>query len=357
MTGTASPADRSGQDDNTNTDALAGADNGGAVDTTAVSGDANLSTDAPSASGEPGAKKDATEPTLKDVLKDAASLGEDGKPVASPAAAKDGAEKVVEGEKPADKTAEQLAEEDKALPFHNHPRWKQVIEQNRTMASEVATLKPAAEQFEKIDGFMREHQLTHDEVGEGFVIMAMMKAGDPRVLQKLDETRDKVALAIGAKIPDDIQAKIDAGEISEEAGKTMSLDRAKLKMSESATARRAEADATDKTEREATELRQTCQAATDAWVKEAAKTDPDFAKKESAIARYSRALILEHGAPRNREEAVNLVKAAYAAVNNDLKGIVPAKAPVKHLQSAPSSHGANTQPKTLAEAVSKAAAM
>lgn len=353
MSDRGSPSEHAGADKTVIVDdaqASAGADGGGA---SPGSGDANLDGAASSADADKGAKKEAPKPTLSEVIKTAAAEPSDDK-VASPAPVKDGSK--VEGADTAAKAeGEAKPEDDAKLPFHNHPRWKAVIEENKAAKEKVATLEPAAQQFEKIETFMTQHQLTHEEVGEGFIIMAMAKAGDPRVIQKLDDFRNKVALAIGEAVPTDIQEQIDSGAITEVAGKELAKTRAQLKMSEAQTARRTETDTQRQNEDAAENLRKECQAGVSAWDAEQRKIDPDFAKKESAIARYSRALILEHGQPRNREEAVNLVKAAYAEVNKDFGAAIPQKQASKHVPSAPSSHGASQQPKTLLEAVVKAA--
>jgi hypothetical protein len=353
MSDRGSPSEHTGAD-NSNTDAGAqasapaadaGASNG--------SGDANLSADASSASGDQGAKEQP-KATLADVVKTAAELPDaEGK---SPAPAKDGKETTVDDGKPAaEKTAAEQAEEDKKLPFHNHPRWKAQIEKNQQLATEVETLKPAAEQFTKIETFMREKNLTHAEVGEGFIIMAMLKNADPRGLQKLDEYRDKLAAVLGEKIPADIQAQIDSGAITEEAGKELSRTRAGKALSDAQLYQKNQADEERGKQDQAERLRQECQTGVTTWEAEVRKTDPDFAKKESAIERYSRALMLERGHPKNRAEAVQLVKDAYAQVNRDLGSIVPQKQPARHVPSAPSSHGAKQAPKSLADAVRQAA--
>ena len=350
MSGLGSPSDHAAID-TTNTDGtvLASADTTVADDKTG-SGDANLTVDASSASDDKGATKVQPKPTLHDVLKVAASLDENGKP---PAPANDGkVEAVIDPNAPVvEKTEAQKAEDDAKLPFHKHPRWMEVTGQNKTLQEKVATLEPAATQFGKITEFMQTHNLTHEETGEGFIIMAMLKAGDPRGLAKLDEYRDKLATALGEKIPADIQAQIDSGAINEEAGKELSKARAgKTKSDADAATLRDANSAREKTDA-ATRLANECQAGVTAWDREARKTDPDFAKKESAISRYSRALMQEKGFPKTAAAAVAIVKEAYAQVNKDFAAALPQKTPVTHVASAPSSHGAKPAPKTLAQAV------
>jgi len=221
----------------------------------------------------------------------------------------------------------------------------------------VKNLSPDAEQFRQINGFMVQHRLTPQEVGDGFILMAMMKNGDPRALQKLDEYRTRIAAAMGETIPQDIQAKIESGEISDSVGKQMAKDRAQMRGMEQQQAQR-EADDFNAREYQRMEQLANAQAgAVSAWDAEQRKLDPDFAKKENAIARYARALMQEHGYPPTSDAAVILIKAAYDQVNADFTAALPAKEPHARPPIAPSSTGAKPVPRTLAEAVAQAAAM
>jgi hypothetical protein len=302
-----------------------------------------------------GAKKDEPKPTLLDVIKTAAEAKPDqGK---SPDPAKDGKDKVDPAPKDAatDKDGKPVAPDDTKLPFNNHPRWKEVTGQNRDLKAQVETLTPDAEQYRTINSFMSLHHLTPDEVGEGFITMAMAKNGDPRVLQRLDDFRAKIAMAIGEAIPADIQAKVDSGEISEDAAKELSKARAHLKVSERDKADRDAADANAKVAAAREQLAAKQATVVTAWDAEQRKLDPDFAKKENAIARYARALMQEHGPPPTEAAAVELMKAAYAQVNRDFAAAIPPKKEIMRTPIAPSSNGAKPVPKTLAEAVRQAA--
>lgn len=356
MSGTGSPSDRNADQTATEiADALAGADAGQGVDSP-VSGDANSQPPASSADSDQGANKDAKKPTLAEVIKTAAE--QDNASGTSPAPAKDGKDNKVEGDgadTQAKADGEKAETDDSKLPFHNHPRWKEVIGQNKDLTTKVATLEPAAQQFGKIETFMQEHSLTHEEVGEGFIIMAMAKAGDPRVLQKLDDFRSKVALAIGEELPDDIKSQVESGAITDEAGKELARSRARLKVSETRDAARTEADQRRADQEQATTLANECKVAVTSWEEGIRKTDPDFAKKEKAVTRYAQAIMRERGFPKTKDDAVQIVKDAYAEVNSTFVSNLPQKQPVSRVPAAPSTNGAKTKPGSLLEAVTQAA--
>lgn len=360
MTTRASSAEDAGNTpDPATASAAAPADTGQVADTGPK--DANTqapdpATASPSAADDKGAKK---EPTLADVLKTAANLDADGK---SPVPAKDGSK--AEADKVADPDAKAAGEdpktakvEDKDLPFHNHPRWKEVLTERDTLKDRVSKLEPDAEQYGKITAFMNQHQLTPDETGEGFVIMAMIKAGDPRALVKLDEYREKLALAIGDVLPPDLKGQVEAGALTEDAARELSRARVRTARAETKVA-----DVTrQETERQAKDAeRQALDVvvrATDDWVALKAKSDPDFAKKEASLERYVKALIHDYGKPRNAADAAKLMDAAYTEVNKTFAAFVPRKEPITPVPNGgPSNSGARPVPKSVADAIRLAAA-
>jgi len=320
--------------------------------------DAKQTADASSPS-EGAKQQDEPKPTLADVIKAAAEKPDpDG---SSPPPAKTGSTDT--DAPPSDdttdkKTAVKSDERDDAkLSFHNHPRWQEVKEQNRSYRTEIESLKPDADQFRKINTFMQEHHLSPDEVGDLFIVGAMAKAGDPRCLQKIDEFRQKVALAIGEAIPPDIQAKVDEGEISESAAKELAKARALAASHERQAAERATADQQQAQARELETLRTAQMQSVAEWEAAMRKRDPDFADKENAIARYAKALVQDYGPPPTAKDAVALVEAAYTQVSRDFKAALPPKKAVQRGPIASSSTGAKPQPKTLREAIEQAAAM
>ena len=96
-----------------------------------------------------------------------------------------------------DDAAKEKAKSDvtEKLPFHNHPRWKEIV-------SERDTLKPKAEQFEKITSFMSSNGLTTQEVAEGFQIMALMKTNPAEAHKKISEYKATLDVYVGDKLPD-----------------------------------------------------------------------------------------------------------------------------------------------------------
>ncbi|CAB5079018.1 hypothetical protein UFOVP145_59, partial [uncultured Caudovirales phage] len=63
------------------------------------------------------------------------------------------------------------------LPFHNHPRFKELVQERNSY-------KAGADNYRQITEYMDETGLTGGEVAEGFAIMGLLKSGETANLQK-----------------------------------------------------------------------------------------------------------------------------------------------------------------------------
>lgn len=301
-------------------------------------------TDANAAESSAAGETDAKErQSLLSVIQDAVKKPE---VAAGASSTNEGAEKV-EGEDEASAAkAEDAAEEpdDSKLPFHNHPRWQQVI-------AERNELRPRAEQFDRITGFMEASHLTAPEVAEGFEVMALLKSGDPDKLRealgwfapRVQALRD----ALGEVLPDDLQAKVDDGALDADAAAelaaTRAAERLRVRREKDEGDRATEADLV----KAATEAANAQAYAVQTWEDGIRKSDPDYAKKAELVETTTMALVLKEGRPKTVEEAMALAKRAYAKVNEQFAALRPTPRPKDTTTPAGSSAPTTTQATTL----------
>jgi hypothetical protein len=236
--------------------------------------------------------------------------GEGEAAVAADGGAKPEGEAAAEGEAEAD------------VPFHNHPRWKQLKE-------ERDAFKVDAENYRDIQEFVQANGLTGDEVAEGYEVMALLKRGDRESLTKalewFEPRVDFLREQIGAVLPDDIRERVESGELDEETANELAQARAAVRLNERAdadrTKRETEANAAANAETAALDMAKAVQA----WEDQTKAADPDYAKKAELVIINSRAIIQERGGkfPANQQEAVELAKAAYQRVNDTFKALIP----------------------------------
>jgi hypothetical protein len=259
-----------------------------------------------------GAKEDQS---LLSVMRSAIEKPAD--PVASPASEEDPAVAAVTEEAPA---AEASADDDKNLPFHEHPRWQAVL-------AERDALKAPAEQHGHIMAFMQEHGLTPEEVTEGYEVMAMLKSSDPDTLGKAREYFVKNLQALdgmlGFTLPEDLQERVESGFLDEEGARELATARAAKSLRDS----RAEALAADEAaaskDREVRDAAQAITASVASWEDRIKTADPDYAKKAKLIEDRALRIMQSEGPARNPAEAVALVERAHKEITAEFRAVLP----------------------------------
>lgn len=285
----------------------------------------------------------ATQDIVRDVLrpKTAAPAGESSNPTETKS--DKSTPTTDEGDKP-------KIVDDKQLPFHNHPRWKEVTSDNKRLTQEVTRLQPAADQYQKVEQYMAQHNLTAEDTGKMFLIGALIKAQDPRAITELESVLDELKGLTGHTLPEDLRKAVDEGEMTEERAKELSTTRA--------AARRAneQRDATTahahevQSQQEVNDRRQAINAAVGNWETQKAATDPDFARKQTLVQEFATAATARERAKGKTtftaEESVAILEQSYKRANEQLKAFVPPKPGVKAPLRASSSAtpaAANTQ--------------
>lgn len=314
--------------------------------TEAVTADANA------AESSPAEPEDAKEPaSLLSVIKDAVKKDD---PAPEESSTPEGKEERSEVEpEDGDKPTEEKAEDDADLPFHNHPRFKALIEERNT-------LREPAERYGKITEFMQEHKLEPGEVAEGFEIMALLKSGTAEGLGKarewFAERLGDLDRTLGNSLPDDLRERVENGMLDEETAQELAQARANATLSETRTAAdQARADEARQTEQAAARTHAMASAVTD-WETRQKVSDPDYSKKAELVETTCRAIVQREGkAPTTPEEATALADRALAEVNRQFKAVMPKPKPIA---PSPRSTSANTAPapKTLREAIEGAVA-
>lgn len=236
-----------------------------------------------------------------------------------------------------DETAKDKTKPDapEKLPFHNHPRWKEVV-------SERDSLKPKADQFEKITTFMSSNGLSTQEVAEGFQIMALMKTNPAEAHKKISEYKAKLDIYVGDKLPDNIAKKVEEGFVDPESAKEL----AALKANKELQAQRQ----VYAQQQYAAQAQTGMHNAVISWEQQMKVKDPDWSTKEGLITDRVRSLMSSER-PATAEQAIALVERAYSQISDQLNRIAPKRTNMNPVRSSTSSATVNVSPKSLKEAV------
>lgn len=253
-----------------------------------------------------------------------------------------------EPEETPEQKAKKEAEEDAKLPFGKHPRWKQVYEERKRYKQEAQQLteklKPLeekAQQLDQIGGFMREHQLSGQEVTEGFQIMALMKTDPAKALEMLAPKLEALELATGKRLPPDLQQRVDAGDAVPEVAQ----EAARARMEAEAAKRRATELEQAQQREQATARQQAFRTAIDTWEGSVKASDPDYSKKQQLVLDRAK-LLMAAEPPATPDAAVALAKRAYSEITEQLRSLLP-RQPTRTITSDKSSTTAAPAPNSL----------
>lgn len=196
---------------------------------------------------------------------------------AEPVAEKEGAKEGADSE---DLTADELAQ----LRPKTRKRIDNLLRDRSERDREIAEIKPKAEQFEQIAGFVAEAGLSKDEVNDGFAVMRDLKREPYKAYQRLKPIMSQLASMFGeGDLPQDLQQDVVLGRITEERARELVNARSQSSLA----ATQAEENARREQERHEqaryeSSVNEVAAAATE-WERSKAKSDPSWKLKQPRV--------------------------------------------------------------------------
>lgn len=290
---------------------------------------------------------------------DGAAKGDEGKAKDAKEADPSKADQPQDGEKQEDG---ELSEEDmKLLPKKTEKSIRRLLTSRaeaRTRADtaegRIRELEPKAQSFEHVVGFMRQHELSPEEVSTGFEIMRLIKHEPQKALAALRPYVDQLTtLTGGGTLDPDLQAAMDEGRIAQDYAREMQQARSRAALAQAqadrASARMQERDATDAASRVQAER----QTAWQSWVTVQKQTDPGYAAIERLVVLEAQNLMMREGTP-----PTNQLSALFDRAKQNVAALMP-KPPKPAVTPAPTDHQSSAaispaEPKTMLEAAMRA---
>ena len=319
-------------------------------------------------SKEGGEAKDEKPKSMLDAVKDAIKA-----PEAKTEKTEDGEASDPEGdgkEKPESKSDDgKVPKKDEKVPFHNHPRWKEMIAKQRSLQGSVENLTAEVENFRQFQSTVRQAGLSAQDVDTGFEIMRLMKHDPAAAYVKLQPFLEQLQHFTGERLPADLQQKVEAGLVDTDTARELARTRAgkqhvETRVAQDAESRRVQAEQ-DAAARQQAELKthmEACATAVSSWENQWKKDDPDYAKKQPLVDAMVVKMLQERdtrGQPvhviGNPEDAVNLTKKAREEVERTLGPVLARRDARRTVTGGAPAAQAAPQPKTLLEAVKAAA--
>ena len=239
--------------------------------------------------------------------------------------------------------AEEAEATDDNPPFHEHPRWKEMI-------SERDGYKQSHEELSGLKGYMTNAGLSTDEVNNGFEIMRLIKHDPAQALAALKPYVDQLEQITGVHLSSDIQERVDEGYLDEDSARELSELRSRNTLATQASERATAEANTIRQQTQVTQHADQVSSAVSEWENKWSSTDPDYKLKQPKVMEKIELNLLKYGPPKTREQAVELAESCRQQVNADFTALRPRKGEVKPITGG-SSPKSTAEPTTLMEAI------
>lgn len=263
--------------------------------------------DAPASPAEPTSLYDAVRSAVEDTPKDTDTPA----PADEPAPAAD-TDAPADPEAPAD--SDEVTEADLAdvKKPSVRKRLETLLEQRTTLRREVEAFKPDAEAWRATRDYLQEKNIAPDDYNKLLGVGALLAAGDyAAALPIVESYYHALQTATGARLPPDVQQRVDDGLMHEDSARE--LVQARTAAANAALfAQQAEQRHTSAQQQQHSAA---VMSAVTQWEQSVKVRDPDYQLKSDAVLRVARGMAAERGAPTSPDEAVQLAKQAYDEVN------------------------------------------
>ena len=235
------------------------------------------------------------------------------------------------------------------LPFHKHPRFKELVQQRNEA-------KESAEKFDIMQSYLAENNLSGDEAAAGLEIMAKMKSDPMAALKALQPYVQQLSQAAGIIVPADIQAKVDDGYLDESAARELTRSRADAAWQKQQNAALVQQQQQQAQQEHTNYLASLAME----WEENARANDPDYDLKEDLIDARVQALRRELGSngqlytAQTPEALRELAETAYNQVNDKYNATFGNRKPIKVASGGKLGGSPAPEPQSLQEAIAAA---
>jgi type II secretory pathway pseudopilin PulG len=217
-----------------------------------------------------------------------------------------------EGEEVEGLTGEQLKKPDDEnysdVPFNKHPRFQQLLRKAKTYEQDAG-------RYHNVERFLFDAGISSEEAFDGLTIMGLAKTNPAQAWQQIRPWLEKLVVAAGEVIPDDLRQRVAKGELTQDAAIEVSKARATTASLQAAQSFRQQQEQ----RRQEMDSGHAIQQAAAAWENDRLAKDPNFATKQPAIMKEVLFLQRTEGMPKTPQEVTDMLKKAYKTVNDGLK--------------------------------------
>lgn len=231
---------------------------------------------------------------------------------------------------------------------------KQLEAEVAPLREQVETLKPKAEQLDRLTGYMREHAIEPTHLDNAMALTAMINRGDAKVVPILEGLLAQVRQRTGDTLPPELQQQVNLGYLTEAHARELSRTRVAAQRSEAQAREAQERSSAERAQREAETITNRAAMVADTWNQEQVTKDPDWNLKRDLVAQEMELQIHRLGAegyPRTDKAVRDLLDKAKSAVEAKLKPFRPAPKPISTPTGGAASPRSAAKPASYADAI------
>lgn len=197
------------------------------------------------------------------------------------------------------------------VPFHTHPRFKQVL-------GRMKSAEQDAGRYRNVESFLTNSGLAPNEAADGLQIMALAKSDPVEAWKRLAPWVEQVAIAAGEILPQELVAQIQAGTMSTEVAMQISRSNAAAQSA----AKGAEFRQQIQERQQKLGAAEAVNGAITNWESQRMTRDPNFDAKRPQLEREILWLQRTDGMPQTEQQVLTQLNKAYANVNKSFKAPV-----------------------------------
>jgi cell division protein ZapA (FtsZ GTPase activity inhibitor) len=237
---------------------------------------------------------------VRDVVKDRA-------PTASPAEGEE--DKGLDAGTPKKDDDENYSD----VPFNKHPRFQQLLRKSKAFETDAI-------RYQNVQTFLDKEGLSANEAADALVIAGLMKTNPAQAWAELQPTLQKLAVAAGVILSDDLQQRVQRNELSHAAALEISRATARASSVEAAQSFQEQR----RQQQERTSYAQSITSAAQEWEQDRQLKDPNFAAKQDLLMKEVAYLQVKEGKPTTPDGVRAQLQKAYKATNASFRPPVPA---------------------------------
>ena len=234
-------------------------------------------------------------------------------------------------------------------PFHEHPRWKQLVAERDDLKAQIEKSGEDTQAIDRLETYLGDQSLSVDEFNKLLVIGGLMKNDPAKALEALTPYVVALQEITGSVLPADIQQAVTEGRVTEDYGRQLSKARADANIARNQTQVATESVQVEQRTNQVNLLGDEASV----WEREWQASDPDYSKKADLVREKVELAILRGEVVQTGEQVRALCQKAKQDVETELRAFVPTKKAVNPNTPNSTTGGVQnaSEPKSLLEAM------